>query len=377
MKKLIHSQGDLMSWRVVNLGGTLPLETQSLFHAAALAVSKKSIPNTLYLLWPNKPLVSVGYHQEVAVEVALDYCGDHDIPVIRRRVGGGAVYLDSNQVFYQVILHTDTPGIPKGIAEFYRKMLKAPVQVYRAFGVEAKYSPVNDIINADGRKISGNGAGQIENALVLVGNIILDFDFDKMVSVLRVPSEKFRGKMAKTLRERIGTLAMMIDQVPSRQTVIEELIRQFSKVLQTDWQILTELLDEERKLVNEINALYATKEWLFAQSYRRKHLVQQRSVRISGQRHISEGVFKAPGGLVRVTAETLGDKLQDVLISGDFSMRPSDAIAKIEDALKGTKINQNILKTKLTDIFQQFEIDAPGLSPQDIAKVIYEAITGR
>jgi lipoate-protein ligase A len=364
-----------MSWRVVNLGGIPPLETQSLYHAAALAVSEKSITNTLYLVWPNKPLVSVGYHQEVAVEVALDYCRDHEIPVVRRRVGGGAVYLDSSQVFYQAILHTETPGIPKRIEEFYRKMLEAPIQTYRTFGVEAEYAPVNDIISVDGRKISGNGAGQIENALVLVGNIILDFDFDRMLSVLRVPSEKFRGKMAKTLRERMGTLTMMVDQVPSRQAIIEELARQFSIVLQTKWQIETALTDEERKIVNEINTLYGTKEWLFAPSYRRKHLVQQRSVRISGQRHIIEGVFKAPGGLVRVTAEILGDRLQDVLISGDFSMRPSDAIAKIEDALKGTKINQNILKTKITEIFQQFEIEAPGITPQDIARTIYDATT--
>lgn len=366
-----------MSLRVVNLGGIPPIETQSVWHAAALAVTKNVIPNTLYIDWPAQPLVSVGFHQEVAVEVDLDYCRQNDITVIRRRVGGGAVYLDSNQVFYHLVLHADTPGIPKDIGNFYRKFLEAPIQAYRSFGVAAKYAPVNDIINPEGKKISGNGAGQIEDALVLVGNIIVDFDFDQMVSVLRVPSEKFRGKMAQTLRERMGTLAMTVDSPPANSSIAEELIQQFNAVLQTEYEIEKVLTEAERKLVDEINELYNTKEWLFAPSHRRQHLVQQRSVRISGQRHICEGLLKAPGGLVRITAEVLGDELQDVLITGDFSIKPSNAITKIEDALKGTKINQSLLDIKLTEIYQELEIDAPGLSPQDIAKAISESASIR
>ncbi|MFW9914944.1 MAG: lipoate protein ligase C-terminal domain-containing protein [Candidatus Thorarchaeota archaeon] len=364
-----------MSWRVVNLGAIPPIETQSLWHAAALAVSEKTIPNTLYLDWPAQPLVSVGYHQEIAAEIDLDYCRENNILVVRRRVGGGAVYLDSNQVFYQLVLHTDTPDIPQEIGAFYKRLLEAPVQTYRSFGVEAKYAPVNDIVDAEGKKISGNGAGQIENALVLVGNIIIDFDFGQMVSVLRVPSEKFRGKMAQTLRERIGTLALTMNQPPSRQEIVDELIRQFNAVLEAHWQVETALTDTERNLIDKINTLYTSNEWLFAPSQRRPKLIQQRSVRISGERHIREGIFKAPGGLVRVTAEVLHDELQDILISGDFSIKPDNAIEKIEDALKGTKIDQKSLETKLSELFQKLEIDSPGLSPQDMAVAIHNSTT--
>ena len=359
-----------MSWRVVNLGGIPPIDTQSIYHAAALLVSKNQISNTLYVNWPLQPLVCVGYHQEVAAEVDLDYCRKKGITVVRRRVGGGAVYLDHNQVFYQVIMHAKTPGIPKEIGAFYKKLLEAPVRTYRAFGVEAKYAPVNDIVNAEEKKISGNGAGQIEDAFVLVGNIIVDFDFNKMASILKVPSEKFRGKVAKSLRERIGTLTMSISQVPSHQTIAEELIRQFSETLKTEFVVESTLTEEEQKLVEEINTLYKNEKWLFASSRRRQRLVQQRAVRISGDRQICEGVLKSVGGLVRVTVEILDNEIQDILISGDFSIHPGDAIVKIEDALKGVRTDSEVLETILERKFDEFNINAPGLSFQDIAKAI-------
>ena len=45
---------------------------------------------------------------------------------------------------------------------------------------------------ANGRKISGTGAAQIEDMHVLVGNFLQDFDFKTMSRCLRMPDEKFR-----------------------------------------------------------------------------------------------------------------------------------------------------------------------------------------
>ncbi len=363
--------------RTVFRGAIHPIETQSLYHAAALAVSKRIIPNTLYICWPSKPLVSIGFHQELAIEVDVEFCKKKNIEIIRRRVGGGAVFLDSNQVFYQIVLHKETTGIPKKIGTFYQTMLQAPINTYRKFGIEARFSPVNDIINSEGKKISGNGAGRIEDAIILVGNIIVDFDFDLMVSVLKVPSEKFRDKMAKSLRDRLGTLKMAIDTVPSHQDISKELIAQFSKIFPVDSKTETELSHSEKNFVNELNKLYRTNEWLFSTSQRHEDLVQKRSVIISGNYHIFEGALKAPGGLIRVTTVTEENKIVDTLITGDFSIEPSNAISKIESAITGLPVDLLLLENKINDLYHELTIDSPGITPVILAKTIFETISGK
>ncbi len=63
----------------------------------------------LLILAPSSPYVCIGYHQNLEQEVDLDYCREHHIPVFRREVGGGAVFLDGNQLFYQLVLHKNLP----------------------------------------------------------------------------------------------------------------------------------------------------------------------------------------------------------------------------------------------------------------------------
>ncbi len=58
---------------------------------------------------------------------------------------------------------------------------------------------------ANGRKISGTGAAQIDEMRILVGNFLQDFDYEMMSKCLRVPDEKFRDKVYKTMFENLTT----------------------------------------------------------------------------------------------------------------------------------------------------------------------------
>ena len=73
--------------------------SQSLYHAAA-HLGKE----VLFILRPATPYVCLGYHQDVEQEIDVEFARTNQIPVFRREVGGGAVYLDSGQLFYQLIL---------------------------------------------------------------------------------------------------------------------------------------------------------------------------------------------------------------------------------------------------------------------------------
>jgi len=108
----------------------------------------------LILVSPQTPLVSIGYFQDAEQEVDLQACRNMGLPYMRREVGGGATYLDENQIFYQLIWRKDNPRFPKAIHEIFPWFSEAPVETYRAFGIRAEYRSVNDIVTQEGRKIS-------------------------------------------------------------------------------------------------------------------------------------------------------------------------------------------------------------------------------
>src|SRR4030042_871551 len=103
--------------------GKLPGQQSMLsFHALA----RMGI-EALVIVSPQTPLVSIGYFQDVEQEVDLPYCKARSIPFMRREVGGGATYLDENQVFYQLIWKKDNPRFPKMIQEIFPWFSEAPI----------------------------------------------------------------------------------------------------------------------------------------------------------------------------------------------------------------------------------------------------------
>ena len=185
----------------------------------------------LFILRPATPYVCIGMHQDAQAEIDLDFTQQAGIPVFRREVGGGAVYLDGDQLFFQLILRRDRADVPRSIAAFYRKFLDPVVQTYREFGVAASYRPVNDIVTQDGRKISGTGAAEIEGMIVLVGNFIVDFDYASMARCLRVPDEKFRDKVHKTMHENLTTIRRETGRTPANAGLAAALARHYQPLL--------------------------------------------------------------------------------------------------------------------------------------------------
>ena len=82
----------------------------------------------LVLVSPTQPLASIGYFQDAAKEIVLDYCRKNNISVMRREVGGGATYLDENQIFYQVIWNSGNPNFPRKIQEIFEYLSTPPCE---------------------------------------------------------------------------------------------------------------------------------------------------------------------------------------------------------------------------------------------------------
>jgi lipoate-protein ligase A len=89
--------------------------------------------------------------------------------------------------------------------DIYALMLAGPVATLRRLGLNAELRDVNEI-EVDGKRIAGIGGGRIGEAMVVVGNLLFDFDYRTMAQVWRVPDEAFRDLAAAALRERITTI---------------------------------------------------------------------------------------------------------------------------------------------------------------------------
>ncbi len=337
------------------LGHVPWLDSQLIYHALPRLGMEG-----LILLAPAGPYVCIGYHQDAEQEVDLAYCREQGIPVFRREVGGGAVYLDGHQLFYQLVIHKDNPVAPRDKGEFYRKMLAPVVQAYRDLGVMVRYKPVNDIITEEGRKISGNGAAEIGDYAVLVGNLIADFDYETMVRVLRVPDAKFRDKVFKSLRENLTTLDRELGQAPPWDTMIAALVRNFETVLGPLTPAVLPRAVHDR--VAELARTHTTEEWLLKPGRRFR---EGRTVKIATGVEVAQRTHKALGGLIRATVETQHGQIVAVGLSGDFFFYPADKLAELEQYLVGADLAQ--VQGAVEEFYRVNHIESPGVTPQDLA----------
>ena len=77
---------------------------------------------------------------------------------------------------------------------------------------------LNDI-HVEDREICGTGAGRLGDAEVLVGNVIFDFDNDRMAQIIRAPNERFRAAVRRQLHRHMTSLRHELGTLPDQQTV--------------------------------------------------------------------------------------------------------------------------------------------------------------
>lgn len=185
--------------RVLDFGRASALRSQSLWHAVAYGVSDGA-PPTLSFVRPSEPYVCLGYHRRLE-EVDVDRCRELGLPVLRRMVGGGPVYLDDGQLFFQVTL--PVADVSPARAEALRTLLSPAVTAFRRVGVPASLDEASEIVVGD-RKVSGHGAGQIERVVVVVANLIERFDHERTAAVLRAPDEAARAEALRLMRRYVA-----------------------------------------------------------------------------------------------------------------------------------------------------------------------------
>jgi lipoate-protein ligase A len=182
---------------VIDFGRVPALRSQTVWHGLTRAVLPDAGP-TLSFVRPDAPYVCLGYHRDIA-EVDSPWCAAQGLPVYRRMVGGGPVYLDADQLFFQISLPARRIVARRSSA--LADLLRPAVAALRAVGVDAELDRYGEISVGEA-KVCGHGAGQVGDGVVIVGNLITGFDHDRATRILHLDGE-VRGEVLRLMRRHV------------------------------------------------------------------------------------------------------------------------------------------------------------------------------
>jgi lipoate-protein ligase A len=183
--------------RVIDLGTVDGLRSQSVWHAIAACTAPGDEP-TLSFVRPREPYVCLGFHRP-PTEIDVTWCAEQSLPVYRRMVGGGPVYLDADQVFFQVTLPAAAVRGPRTAT--LRGLLAPAVRALQGLGVAARLDGYGEVCVGEA-KVCGHGAGQIDNGVVVVGNLLSAFDHERAARILG-PHRRTRQIVVDLMRRHI------------------------------------------------------------------------------------------------------------------------------------------------------------------------------
>jgi lipoate-protein ligase A len=346
------------AWRVIDTGLRRAAENIALNRALLEARQAGEAPSTLRFL-RFTPSALLGFHQSAQQELNLDYCRANGVTMQRRITGGGAIYFDETQLGWELYLHKQDLACAD-MQSITRRICEAAARGIQALGVDAHFRPRNDI-EVDGRKISGTGGAFDGDAVLYQGTLLIQFDVEKMLRVLRVPAEKLSDKALASVRERVANLADLLGHVPALEAVQEKLTAAFAAEFGVVF-VAGELSAQEQTRFDSALAEIDTEDWV--------HMLQRSMVDMP----VLHGAHKFSGGLICVSVahDRVAGRIKQLCFSGDFFVSPKRAIADLEAHLRDT--DAALLKRHVQDFFAARTVDMLGLRPEDFIEVIETAI---
>ena len=246
------------SWSIIVDEEREPLQHVALDEVLTREVGEGRRGPTLRFWRLSRAGAYIGSFQSYRNEIDADGAARHDVQVVRRITGGGAMFSEADNVITYSLY---VPGeLVQGMsfADSYEFLDGWVLEGLRDVGIDAVYKPLNDISSPQG-KIGGAAQKRLGSGAVLHHTTMsYDIDADKMVEVLRIGREKLSDKGTTSAKKRVDPLRSQTGM--GRDEIMASLVATFRRLYGgTDDAVTADELAAAETLVR---AKFGTEEWL-------------------------------------------------------------------------------------------------------------------
>jgi lipoate-protein ligase A len=206
-------------------------------------------PTLRFWEWEERA-VFIGSFQSLRNEVDPEGVAKHDVTVVRRISGVGAMFMEAGNciTFSLVVPASLVDGL--SFEQSYRFLDDWVIGALAEVGVRASFAGLNDVASPAG-KIAGSAQKRLAGGAVLHHmTMAYDIDADKMLEVLRIGREKLSDKGTTSANKRVDPVRSQTG-LP-REKVIEAFDAYFrSRYRAVDGELRPEELARAEQLVTE------------------------------------------------------------------------------------------------------------------------------
>ncbi len=298
--------------------------TDPYFNLAAEEFLVKELKEEVFMLWRNDNTIVIGRNQNTLSEIHYDYVKEHDIRVVRRMSGGGAVFHDMGNINFTFIVNSGDDF------SNYQRFTEPVIGFLKTLGVTAELKGRNDLVIED-KKISGNAQYMYQNRVLHHGTLLYSAEQTRLSEALKVSPDKIQSKGVKSIRSRVTNISTYLKDPLSP----EEFIQKFADYMvknSPDCQYY-DIMQHEVEIRRLRDEKYATWEWNFG--YSPKYAFSRRE--------------RFPFGSVEIQMDIQDESvIKNIRIFGDFFSRKP--VEELEQKLTGVRHEAGAVAERLETV---------------------------